>query len=106
MKLYVGNIPFGMDNEDIYDLFAAFGRIESADIICDYATELSRGFAFVRMRSDEDGVNAIAGLNGFKVEGRALVVREARQPRAADQARRDHPERPGYVGSYGAIWRP
>ncbi len=106
MKVYVGNIAFSLEDNDVKEIFAEFGKVESADVIYDHLTGRSRGFAFVKMASEEDGENAIAGLNGFKVRGRELVVREAKPTRATDRPRYDPNDRGGYFNSYGAIWRP
>jgi RNA recognition motif-containing protein len=86
MKLFVGNLSFELTESELAKHFAEFGRVESADIVCDRETGQSRGFGFVRMSSHEDGENAIAGLNGFKVMGRTISVTAAR-PSASDRFR-------------------
>jgi RNA recognition motif-containing protein len=78
MKLYVGNISFNLSSQDIRTAFAEFGRVESADVICDRITGRSRGFAFVHMVSDDEGESAIAGMHGQVLDGRPLVVSESK----------------------------
>jgi len=94
-KLYVGNLPFSMSDDALTGLFAQVGQVESARIVRDTATGRSRGFAFVEMATDEEAQRAIAQLNERSVEGRALVVNEARPkpagggPRSFDGGGRD-----------------
>jgi RNA recognition motif-containing protein len=78
MKLYVGNLSFNTSNQDLSDLFASVGTVESANIIEDRETGRSRGFGFVEMASKEEGQNAISQLNGKEVDGRELKVNEAK----------------------------
>jgi RNA recognition motif-containing protein len=77
-KLYVGNLPFSMTDEGLTELFAQIGAVESARIVHDQGTGQSRGFAFVEMASDEDARRAISQLNERTVDGRNIVVNEAR----------------------------
>lgn len=78
MTLYVGNIHFGISNEDLGDIFGQFGEVKSAKIVMDRETGRSRGFAFVEMADRNGGNSAIDGLNGALVNGRVLKVNEAR----------------------------
>jgi len=76
MNIYVGNISWGMNDQDLENLFAEHGTVTSAKIITDRITNRSRGFGFVEM---SDGAEAaIAALNEAEVEGRKLVVNESR----------------------------
>ncbi|MCA1625115.1 MAG: RNA-binding protein [Acidobacteria bacterium] len=77
-KLYVGNLSFNTSNEDLQELFGQAGTVESTNIIEDRDTGRSRGFAFVEMSSKEEGAAAIEQLNGKEIDGRALVVNEAK----------------------------
>ena len=78
MKIYVGNLPFGIDDDALLKLFQEYGEVESAKVIVDRYTGRSRGFGFVEM-SDADGARkAIETVNGQDVEGRSLTVNEAR----------------------------
>ena len=76
-KLYVGNLPFQTTEDDLSDLFAAVGAVESVRIITDRDTGRSRGFGFIEM-GDEDAEKAINEFNGKDMEGRPLTVNEAR----------------------------
>ena len=78
MKLYVGNLPHSLKEGDLEELFSPHGTVVSTKIIMDRDTGRSRGFAFVEMSSSEEGGAAMEALNGQEVEGRALVVNEAR----------------------------
>ena len=82
MKLYVGNLSFNTTNQDLSDMFGAFGTVESANIVEDRETGRSRGFGFVELSSKAEGEEAIASLNGKEVDGRSLTVNEAK-PREA-----------------------
>ena len=78
MKLYVGNLSFQTSSEDLQQLFAQAGTVESASVVEDRDTGRSRGFGFVEMSSKEEGEAAIAQFNGKEVNGRALNVNEAK----------------------------
>jgi cold-inducible RNA-binding protein len=78
MKLYVGNLAFQTTSEDLQQLFAQSGTVESAAVIEDRDTGRSRGFGFVEMSSKEEGQAAIQKINGQDVGGRALNVTEAK----------------------------
>jgi RNA recognition motif-containing protein len=77
-KLYVGNLPYQTGENELQDLFAAHGTIESVRVMRDMATGRARGFAFVEMSTDEEASAAATALNGHQLEGRALAVNEAR----------------------------
>ena len=83
-KLYVGNLPFRITEPELQDLFAEHGDVASVALINDRETGRPRGFGFVEMTNDADAEKAIEALNGSSVDGRNLVVNEARerQPRA------------------------
>ena len=87
-KLYVGNLPYSMRDDDLQQHFAQFGQVNSAKVMMDRDTGRSKGFAFVEMGSRDEAQAAIRGMNGQEFNGRALVVNEAR-PRE---------ERPGGFG--------
>jgi RNA recognition motif-containing protein len=78
MKLYVGNLSFQTTSEDLRDLFAQAGTVESASVVEDRDTGRSRGFGFVEMATKEEGEAAIAQFNGKDLQGRNLNVNEAR----------------------------
>ena len=77
-KLYVGNLAYGVTDSDLEKMFAAFGTVQSAQVIMDRDTGRSKGFGFVEMGSSAEATAAITGLNGKEVDGRALTVNEAR----------------------------
>jgi len=77
-KLYVGNLAFQTTSQDLQELFAQAGTVESAQIIEDRDTGRSKGFAFVEMSTDEEAAAAISQFDGKEVGGRALKVNEAR----------------------------
>jgi cold-inducible RNA-binding protein len=78
MKLYVGNLSFQTSSDDLQQLFAQAGTVESASVVEDRDTGRSRGFGFVEMSTKEEGEAAIAQFNGTEVNGRALNVNEAK----------------------------
>ena len=77
-KLYVGNLAFQTTSQELQDLFAQAGTVESASVVEDRDTGRSRGFAFVEMSSNEEATAAIEQFNGKEVGGRALKVNEAK----------------------------
>ena len=76
MKLYVGNLPWSISDADLESLFAKIGVVESAQVVTDRDSGRSRGFGFVEM-AQQDGLRAVAELNGQQVDGRAIRVNEA-----------------------------
>lgn len=78
IKLYVGNLSFQTSSEDLQQLFAQVGTVESATVVEDRDTGRSRGFGFVEMASKEEGEKAIEQFNGTDFNGRNLTVNEAR----------------------------
>jgi RNA recognition motif-containing protein len=90
-KLYVGNLAYSIRDEDLQQSFSQFGTVTSAKVMMDRDTGRSKGFGFVEMGSDAEAQSAINGMNGQALQGRALVVNEAR-PRE---------ERPGGFGGGG-----
>jgi len=77
-KLYVGNLGYNVSKTDLEGLFASYGTVNSAQVIMDRDSGSSKGFGFVEMASDNEAQAAIAGLNGKSVDGRNLIVNEAR----------------------------
>ena len=90
-KLYVGNLAYSVRDESLHQAFSQFGTVTSAKVMMDRDTGRSKGFGFVEMGSDAEAQSAINGMNGQALEGRAVVVNEAR-PRE---------ERPGGYGGGG-----
>jgi cold-inducible RNA-binding protein len=77
-KLYVGNLPYTVRDEDLQQAFGAFGNVNSAKVMMERDTGRSKGFGFVEMGSDAEAQSAISGMNGQSLGGRSLVVNEAR----------------------------
>jgi cold-inducible RNA-binding protein len=90
-RLYVGNLPYETGENDLQDLFAQAGTVESVKVMRDMATGRARGFAFVEMSTDEVAQKAITELNDHQMGGRGLTVNEARPK----------PERSGGFGGGG-----
>jgi RNA recognition motif-containing protein len=78
MNIYVGNLSYGMSEDELRQAFAAHGEVSSAKILMDRETGRSRGFGFVEMPNQSEAEAAIAQLNGKDVGGRALRINEAR----------------------------
>lgn len=77
-KLYVGNLPYEIKDEDLREHFVQTGNVESATVITDRATGRSKGFGFVEMSTEEEAQKAIEMLNGKELNSRALTINEAR----------------------------
>lgn len=85
-NIYVGNISYNLQEQDLEDLFSQYGEVTSVKIIIDRMTNRSKGFGFVEMQDDDAATAAISALNGTEVANRELRVNEARE----------RTERPGY----------
>jgi RNA recognition motif-containing protein len=77
-RLYVGNLPYKASDEELRELFSRSGPVDNVQVMRDNMTGRARGFAFVEMATDEAAQKAIADLHQYQLEGRALVVNEAR----------------------------
>ena len=77
-KLYVGNLPYSVRDNDLEQAFSAFGAVTSAKVMMERDTGRSKGFGFVEMGSDAEAQAAIQGMHGQALGGRAIVVNEAR----------------------------
>ena len=84
MNIYVGNLSWGLKDQDLANLFSPFGEVASAKIVMDKFTQRSKGFGFVEMPNDEQAQAAIAQLNGSEIDGRNLVVNESRPKEGGD----------------------
>ena len=78
MNIYVGNLSYGMSENELRDAFSAYGEVSSVKILMDRETGRSRGFGFVEMPNQKEAEAAVAQLNGKDLDGRALRVNEAR----------------------------
>jgi RNA recognition motif-containing protein len=99
-KLYVGNLAFQTTNQQLQDLFAQAGTVQSANIIEDHDTGRSRGFAFVEMSTNAEAAAAIEQFNGKELAGRALKINEAkpRETRNGSSDRNSGRNRGGFSG--------
>ena len=79
MNIFVGSLPFSLEEAKLKELFEEFGEVTSVKIISDKYSGRSKGFGFVEMSDDEQAKKAIEGLNGTEVEGRSIVVNEAEE---------------------------
>jgi cold-inducible RNA-binding protein len=77
-KVYVGNLPWSVDNDGLKKMFEEFGEIAEATVIIDRFSKRSKGFGFVTFANDDDAQKAISAMNEKELEGRALKVNEAR----------------------------
>ncbi len=77
-KLYVGNLPYSVNDQKLNEMFSAVGEVTSAKVITDYDSGRSKGFGFVEMANDDDAKKAITQLDGKDFDGRAIKVNEAR----------------------------
>lgn len=92
-KLYVGGLPYSVTDGQLEEIFSEHGSVQSARVISDKFTGQSRGFGFVEMASSEEAQRAMEALNGTQLEGRTLVVNEARP--------QENRPRPGGGGGMG-----
>ncbi|MFH1283093.1 MAG: RNA-binding protein [bacterium] len=77
-KLFVGNLPFSITEDNLCSMFKSHGEVSSANLITDKFSGQSRGFGFVEMSSDDEAAAAIEKMNGSSVEGRKIIVNEAK----------------------------
>jgi RNA recognition motif-containing protein len=95
-KLYIGNLSYSVDSNQLKDMFAQVGTVDSANVIMDRETGRSKGFAFVEMSADAEAQAAIGKFNGTDLGGRAMNVSEAK-PQAPRESRGG-----GGGGGYGS----
>lgn len=91
LKMYVGNLTYGVTDASLQQMFSEFGSVRSAQVVMDRDTGRSKGFGFVEMSSDDEARAAMTAMNGREVDGRTLTVNEARPKEA----------RSGGGGGYG-----
>ncbi len=90
MNIYVGNLPYRTEKEELQEVFEAFGEVESVDIIVDRRSGRSRGYGFVSMPNEDEAKLAVEELNGSELDGRNLRVDFSR-PKSEDQSRGRRP---------------
>ena len=105
-RLYVGNLPYSATEEQLTELFSRAGKVDSVRVMRDMATGRARGFAFVEMGSDEDAQKAISEFHEQQMEGRALVVNEARPKESGGFGGGGGGGRGGYGGGGGGRREP
>ena len=101
-RLYVGNLPFDVSEDQLHELFSAHGQVASTKLITDFNTGRSRGFGFVEMRTEEEAQAAIDKMNKAKVGDREIVVNAARpRPERSSGGNRGGGGRGGFGGGRG-----
>lgn len=100
-KIYVGNLAYAVENEDLTQYFSPMGEVLSARVVKDPATGRSKGFGFVEMANDEEADKAIAELNGTMLMNRPVVVSEAKPQREGGARRGPGGGRPAGRGAGG-----
>ncbi len=94
INIYVGNLPYSVNSNELRETFEEFGDVDSAEVIFDRRTKRSRGYGFVEMADEEAGLRAIEALNGSDYKGRELRVDES-QPREQKPQRSQKDDRSG-----------
>ncbi|SDE76502.1 RNA recognition motif. (a.k.a. RRM, RBD, or RNP domain) [Mucilaginibacter pineti] len=94
MNIFVGSLPFQLEEADLKELFEAYGEVSTVKLIIDRESGRSKGFGFVEMPDDEAAQAAITGLNGSEVRGRSIAVSQAEEKKPNDR-------RSGGGGGYG-----
>ncbi|WP_396176480.1 RNA recognition motif domain-containing protein [Flavobacterium sp.] len=99
MNIFVGSLPFSIEEADLRESFEAYGAVDSVKVVTDKFTGRSKGFGFVEMPNDEEAQKAIDELNGATVQGRAIVVNKS-EPKPEGERRSSSNNRSG-GGGYG-----
>ena len=99
MNIFVGSLPFSIEEADLRESFEAYGAVDSVKVVTDKFTGRSKGFGFVEMPNDEEALKAIEELNGATVQGRAIVVNKS-EPKPEGERRSFNNNRSG-GGGYG-----
>ncbi|MBK0381174.1 RNA recognition motif domain-containing protein [Mucilaginibacter segetis] len=85
MNIFVGSLPYSLEEADLKELFEAYGEVSTVKIIIDRESGRSKGFGFVEMPDDESAQKAISGLNGSEVAGRSIAVSQAEDKKPGDR---------------------
>ncbi len=101
MNIFVGSLPFSIEEADLRESFEAYGTVDSVKIITDKFTGRSKGFGFVEMSNDEEAQKAIDELNGATVEGRTIVVNKSEPKPEGERRSFNNNNRSGGGGGYG-----
>ena len=105
-RLYVGNLPYKAMDEELRELFSQAGAVANVQVMRDAATGRARGFGFVEMATDEGAQKAVAQFNQYEMQGRALVVNEAKPRGAGGDRSFGDGNRGGYGGGGGGPREP
>ena len=89
-RIYVGNLPYSADDQELSQLFGAFGEVIESSVVIDRSTNQSKGFGFVEMSTEQEAAEAINKFNGTQLDGRSLTVNEARPMAPRDGGGRGH----------------
>ncbi|HRZ31068.1 MAG TPA: RNA-binding protein [Flavobacterium sp.] len=100
MNIFVGSLPFSIEEADLRESFEAYGAVDSVKVVTDKFTGRSKGFGFVEMPNDDEALKAIEELNGATVQGRAIVVNKS-EPKPEGERRSFNNNRSGGGGGYG-----
>src|SRR6187402_1947546 len=101
MNIFVGSLPFSIEEADLRESFEAYGTVDSVKIITDKFTGRSKGFGFVEMANDDEAQKAIDELNGATVQGRAIVVNKSEPKPEGERRSFNNNSRGGSGGGYG-----
>jgi RNA recognition motif-containing protein len=101
MNIFVGSLPFKLEEADLKELFEAYGEVSSVKLINDRETGRSKGFGFVEMPDDESAQQAISALNGSEVAGRTIAVSQAEERKPSDRKSFGGGGNRGGGGGYG-----
>ena len=85
MNIFVGSLPYSLEEADLKELFEAYGEVSTVKIIIDRESGRSKGFGFVEMSDDEAAQKAISGLNGSEISGRSIAVSQAEDKKPGDR---------------------
>lgn len=92
MRIYIGNLNYRLRTEELKNVFLPFGEVVGAKIVRDLETKRSKGFGFVEMANEADGLRAIEALNGQDLNGRKMIVTQAKPRENVVNAENHHPE--------------
>jgi RNA recognition motif-containing protein len=100
MNIFVGSLPWSIEEADLRESFEVYGAVESVKVVTDKFTGRSKGFGFVEMSNDDEALKAIEELNGASVQGRTIVVNKS-EPKPEGERRSFNNNRPAGGGGYG-----
>lgn len=101
MNIFVGSLPWSIEEADLRESFEVYGAVDSVKVVTDKFTGRSKGFGFVEMPNDDEALKAIEELNGASVQGRTIVVNKS-EPKPEGERRSFNNNRPAGGGGYGS----